>query len=315
MRVYFVHFAGNFAEDVGDDAEDVVRVDLIDIALLDQAVVVVDVSADALLYCLQLRKDLLGTHLADHFRHLVDRVEEVALDLQFGVDVEERGGQQGSAVLELLGVDGELGLSVLDDCGQHREQVAFVDCPYLLQHDAPQPLPVLAFLDARVADDPLLVGVEARGFEVPAPVEDQLPYGLLVDLLLVGLGEVLVGVLLDELGEGLVELAEGVTDSVELLPHDRPDVPEPLLHLGVGQLVLAVGLRVLAGEADGGGLFHAFLGVPVAVLREGDIDMQIPEYLLEEALSEDDLDVFGLGFFPECGDAFCVAGEILLEVF
>lgn len=43
--------------------------------------------------------------------------------------------------------------------------------------------------------------------------------------------------------------------------------------------------------------------------------MKIPEYFLEKALSEDDLDVFGLRFFSECGDAFWVSGEILLEVF
>ena len=65
--MYLVHFACDFAENVGDDAEDVVRIYLIDVTLLDQAVVVVNVSADALLYRLKLRKDLLGTHLAHYF--------------------------------------------------------------------------------------------------------------------------------------------------------------------------------------------------------------------------------------------------------
>lgn len=35
VRVYFIHFACDFAEYVGDDAEDVVRIDLIDVAFLD----------------------------------------------------------------------------------------------------------------------------------------------------------------------------------------------------------------------------------------------------------------------------------------
>lgn len=43
--------------------------------------VVVDVRADTLLYCLELAKYLLGLQAAHHLRHLVNRVEEVALDL------------------------------------------------------------------------------------------------------------------------------------------------------------------------------------------------------------------------------------------
>lgn len=102
-----------------------------------------------------------------------------------------------------------------------------------MQDNTSQPLAILGLLDARIADDPLLVGVEARDLEVSTPIKDQLPNRLFVDLLLVGLRQVLVGVLFDELGKGLVEFAEWVTDSVQLLPHDRSDVLQPFLNLPV----------------------------------------------------------------------------------
>ncbi len=88
MGVDLVDLAGDLAEDVGDDTEDVVRIDLKHLSTLDQSVVVVDVRTDPLLHRLQLGQDLLRPHSSHHFRHLIDRIEEMPLDLKFRVDAE-----------------------------------------------------------------------------------------------------------------------------------------------------------------------------------------------------------------------------------
>lgn len=49
-----IHLACDLAEDVRNNAQDVVGIYLIYVSFLDQAMVVIDVSANALLYSLEL---------------------------------------------------------------------------------------------------------------------------------------------------------------------------------------------------------------------------------------------------------------------
>lgn len=102
MGVYLINPAGDLAEDVGDYAKDVVRVDLEHFSTLHQAVIVVDIRADAPFNCFQLVQHLLWSYPCHYLRHLVNGVKEVALDLQFRVNVKESGRKQGSTVLQLL---------------------------------------------------------------------------------------------------------------------------------------------------------------------------------------------------------------------
>lgn len=118
--------------------------------------------------------------------HLIDGVKEMSLNLQFGVDPEERRGEEGSAVLELSGINLQLDLPLLDDGGQHGEEIPIIHCPYLLDDHAAQPPPVLPLLYARVVDDPLPIGTQAGRFEVRAPICNQDPQGFLVGLFLFG---------------------------------------------------------------------------------------------------------------------------------
>jgi hypothetical protein len=85
----------------------------------------------------------------------------MSLYLQFGVDSEERRREEGSAVLELLGIDLQLDLPLLDDSGQHGEEVPIIDCPNLLDDHTAHPPPILGLFNPRVVDDPLAIGTQA----------------------------------------------------------------------------------------------------------------------------------------------------------
>jgi hypothetical protein len=96
MGMDFIDFAGNFTQDIRNYTQDVVRIDLKDLPKLYQTMVVVDISTDSLLHCLQLGQDLLRPHPSHHLRHFVNGIEEVSLYLQLGVDTEERRSEDGS---------------------------------------------------------------------------------------------------------------------------------------------------------------------------------------------------------------------------
>ena len=119
--------------------------------------IVIYIRAYPFLDRLQLRKNLLGFETRDYLGHLVDGVEEVPLDLEFGVDAEERRGQKGCRVVKLLDVDGWRYLASLDDCGQHAEEITIVDDPDLLEEQISDPLCVVGLFNVSIAHDPLFV--------------------------------------------------------------------------------------------------------------------------------------------------------------
>ena len=55
MGMYLVNFGSNFAQNVANDSQNIIGVDLVDLAQFDQSVVVVDIGADSLLDSLELR--------------------------------------------------------------------------------------------------------------------------------------------------------------------------------------------------------------------------------------------------------------------
>ncbi len=106
--------------------------------------------------------------------------------------------------------------------------------------------------------------------------------------------------LLDKLGKGLVELTKGMAYSMQFLPHHSCDVLQSLLHLPLryfvpGPPTAVGGSGLVAGDA-GRGLFEGRLLLPVVSLKEVDVDMQVPQYLLKEVLPEDHSHVLTLRF-------------------
>lgn len=152
-----IDLAGDFAQNVSHDAQYIIRIYLIHLSQLHQPMIVIYIRAYSFLDRLQLRKNLLGFETRDYLGHLVDGVEEVPLDLEFGVDAEERRGQKGCRVVKLLDVDGWRYLASLDDCGQHTEEITIVDDPDLLEEQISDPLCVVGFLNVSIAYDPLFV--------------------------------------------------------------------------------------------------------------------------------------------------------------
>ena len=55
MGMYLVNFRRNFAQNIANDSQNIIGVNLVDLAQFNQSVVVVDVGADSLLDCLELR--------------------------------------------------------------------------------------------------------------------------------------------------------------------------------------------------------------------------------------------------------------------
>jgi hypothetical protein len=62
MGVDFIDFAGNFAQDIRNYTQDVVRIDLEDLPTFHQTMIVVNISTYSLFYCLKLSKNLLRPH-------------------------------------------------------------------------------------------------------------------------------------------------------------------------------------------------------------------------------------------------------------
>ena len=54
MGMYLINFGCDFAQNVANYAQNIIGVDLVDLAQFDQPVVVVDIGADSLLDCLKL---------------------------------------------------------------------------------------------------------------------------------------------------------------------------------------------------------------------------------------------------------------------
>ena len=62
MGVDFIDFAGNFAQDIRNYTQDVVRIDLEDLSTFHQTMIVVNISTYSLFYCLKLGQYLLRPH-------------------------------------------------------------------------------------------------------------------------------------------------------------------------------------------------------------------------------------------------------------
>lgn len=121
--------------------------------------------------------------------------------------------------------------------------------------------------------------------------------------------------LLNELREGLVQFAEGVADAMQFLLHDRGYILQPFLHLALRDFMLggasaAVGRRGLVSADAGRALLEGRLLLSLLALEEIDVDMQIPEYLLQKVLPEDHAHVLALGLLlEECG--FSISSGVL----
>jgi hypothetical protein len=184
MHIYFLNPARNLAQDIGYNPQNVIAVDLVDLPQFDQPVVVVNIGAYALLDCLQLSQYLFRPRLGYNLGHLIDRVEEMPLNLQFGIDIKKSWSELSRTVLYLLNVYIQRHFLLIDYSGKHGEKIAVVYRPNFLHNDVGNPLRVPCLLDASVVDDPFSVRTQAGAFQVVAPFDDQLPYPFLIGLLL-----------------------------------------------------------------------------------------------------------------------------------
>lgn len=100
--MYFFDFAGYFAENVGNYTDNVVAVDFEHFSFFNKPMVVIDIRANSLFDCLQLSQYLLRPEFGDEFGHLIDGVEEIALNLKLWIDIKKRRSKIGVVRLDFF---------------------------------------------------------------------------------------------------------------------------------------------------------------------------------------------------------------------
>jgi hypothetical protein len=88
----------------------------------------------------------------------------------------------------------------------------------------------------------------------------------------------LARMLLYELRESLVQFPKGVTDAMQLLPHNRGYILQPFPNLSLRDFMLggtstAIGCRGLASRDAGRALFEGWFLFSLLALQEIDVDM------------------------------------------